>query len=562
MCNKVLTEAAATRLLKWLFYNGCGEKYLGWKSPEYELQDDGSWREIIKSSVQTWSTPEERIKWSPVDNHLKGAFRGVVRGVGETELPFITVDNDRHTGEVSAATHIGEVIETGRLLTSRYGYLRWTVEVNPRNGSTKFFGFTGRPIPEGTAKDIGAEIHDVLIAAGLGKREVFPANGPKVFLPLRPDKITIIGSGIVPKVMRVRRHAAPVECYSAVAFWTWVKRGQHYDEATLIETLTAACRGLPDAATTAPVVQPRRTNRRKVKTVVAGIADLRSVPDSFIRQQNALLIFCRANKRVVGPEEALGFIQQHRLYTGDWEDGLGRRKSRVSQILDFIAKTFDANKCRSSRPVVTVNLSRFSHWAQICSGWRAADRVTMDEYGRIMRIRDRTVVGSEFLSVFMSVVEYVLITDKNRDDTVPQERAKAIWDDLYRTGQTNVKYCPRKWAICRKRLESMGIIKIDHTHFHGQAMKWWPTDLFPCQPREWKADKVRGMLDAVELGEFLEEKREREQHNSLLQHVAINAEVAAFWASFPPLARGSPGGNDVKTQTIGGARTELLNGQQ
>ena len=81
-------------------------------------------------------------------------------------------------------------------------------------------------------------------------------------------------------------------------------------------------------------------------------------------------------------------------------------------------------------------------------------------------------------------------------------------------------------------------------------MKWWPTDLFPCQPRHWNADKVRGMLDAVELGEFLQEKKEGEEHNSLLQQVAMDREPAPLWASVSTLPRGSPGENDVKTQTI------------
>jgi hypothetical protein len=566
--QKTVTEAGATRLLKWLFYSGCGTKYLAWRFPEYELQDDDSWKEVIAACPQTWTTPENRIKWSPVDCHLRGAFRGVVRDVGETHTPFITVDADRHTADVPAERHIREVMEIGRLLTSRFGHrynLRWAVEVNPRNGSTKFFGFSGRPIPENTAKQIGKEIHDALVAAGLGKREVFPANGPKVFLPLRPDKITIIGSGVVPKVMRRRRDGDPVECYSALAFWTWAKTGRSYDEATLVETLAAACRGLPDVVATVPPqqaeVKTKRTDRtaRRTKTVLSGIADLRGNPDSFSRQRDALLIVCRGNKRVVGVEEALSFIRQHRLYTGGWEEGLGRRTIRVGQILDFIAHTFDADKCRSSHPVIWINLGRFVRWASCCQGWRA-ERVTMDEYGRIMRIKDRTVVGPEFLSVFMAVVEYVLITDRNEDDTVPQERAKAIWDDLYRTGQTNVKYCPRKWAICRNKLESMGIIKIDHTHFHGQAMRWWPTDLFPCQPKQWKAGKVRGMLDPVELGDFLEERRQRELHNSLLQHIAINGDIVQVWASFPPPARGSPWENDFNSQAISIFETETQAG--
>jgi hypothetical protein len=553
MCVKTLSESDAARLLKWLFYNGCGGKVLGWAFPEYELQDDGSWEKVRDGGPKTWDVPEDRVKWSPVDNHLKGAFRGVVRNVGETALPFITVDLDRHSGEVSTARHIGEVLQAGRLLTSRYRFLRWAVEINPQSGSAKFFGFTGRPIPEDAAKEIGQEIHQALIAAGLGRREVFPANAPKVFLPCRQDKITIIDSGVVPKVMRLRRHADPVECYSAVAFWKWVKAGRSYSEAVLVEAMAAACRHLPDSASLQGLAKSaanaselsdsvviagsdtqsgERPRRRKTKSVSVG--DLRSEPDSLVRQREALLMFCRANKKVVSTDEALRFIQQQRLYTGDWDEGLRRRTTRIAQILEFIAKTFDAEKCNSSRPVVTLNLTKFDRWARICTGWRGPERVTVDEYGRIVRKRDRTVVGPKFLSVFMSIVEYLLIIDKNQDDTVPQERAKAIWDNLYRTGQTSVKYCPRKWAICRNRLEAMGIFRIDHTHFYGQAMKWWPTASFPSRGR------ARSMLDPVELREFLKERRKREEHNSLLQHFAINREPEPAPAPDWPLARGSP----------------------
>jgi hypothetical protein len=294
----------------------------------------------------------------------------------------------------------------------------------------------------------------------------------------------------------------------------------------------------------------KRTKPKATRTVLSGIAELRSIPDSFARQREALLIFCRGNKRVVTVSEALDFIRLQQLFTGDWEEGLRRRTIRVGQILDYIANTFDANKCRASKPVITVNLGRFGQWARICTGWRGPEQVSVDEYGRIIRRQERTVVGQNFLSVFMAVVEYCLILDKNKDDTVPQERAKAIWDDLYRTKETTVKYSPRKWAICRNKLESMGIIRIDHEYSHGQAMRWWPTDLFPCQPNNWRAEKVRGMLDPVEIGDFLEENRQREELNSLWQQVAISEGPVPAWDSFPPFARGSPGENDFKIETI------------
>jgi hypothetical protein len=323
-----------------------------------------------------------------------------------------------------------------------------------------------------------------------------------------------------------------------------VKTGRSYNEPSLVETLAAACRGLPDVPQTTTV--ETRAKTQEIKTSIRGrsvhgLSDLQNDPDSFRRQRNALLVSCRANRRVIGTDEALGYIQQHGLYTGDWEEGLGRRTIRVGQILDYIAKTFDPSRCRSTRPI---SLGRFRRWASLCQGWRGPDRVALDEYGRVCRGKNRTVVGPDFLAVFMAVVEYLLIVDKNEDDTVPQERAKAIWTDLYITGQTTVRYCPRKWAICRNKLEALGIIRIDHTHYHGQAMKWWPTDRFPSQ----RTEKVRGMLDAVEPEVFQKVIREKKGHNTLWQQVAISQMPVVGFPSHHPLPRGSPTTNDANNQ--------------
>lgn len=89
--------------------------------------------------------------WNPLLDHLQGCFRGLVAKDSEF-VPFITVDLDRHSDNVFSLVHILEVLATGRLLTTKFfnslGYrLNWCVEVNPRNGSVKFFGWAHRPIP-------------------------------------------------------------------------------------------------------------------------------------------------------------------------------------------------------------------------------------------------------------------------------------------------------------------------------------------------------------------------------------------------------------------------------
>ena len=358
--SKELTEAGATRLLKWLFYSGCGNRYLGWRLFEYELLPDNTEKLVVVGGARTWPTPtgEKRRYWNPVFEHLKGYPRGVCRGRGETSLPFVSVDLDRHDGSIPAKAHIAAVLAAGRILKNRFGFLRWLVEVNPENGSCKFFGFTGKPIPAERAWEISKTIHTELTEAGLGNREVFPHNSPQVFLPFREGKSTIIDSGVLGQCIRRRKRNDYFESfatYSVLAFVRWLRNGGNYDEQTLLKTLGEACRNVPDTAgeivAVPPMAQPPlptsspAEDKIPVKVVSSGV-DLQQEPDSFIRQRVALLALCRRNHRVVLVEEALDHIRENKLYTGDWEMNRAARRVRARQILSFISQSFDPALCQ------------------------------------------------------------------------------------------------------------------------------------------------------------------------------------------------------------------------
>jgi hypothetical protein len=224
------TDSSATKYLKWFFYNNCANRYLGWRFKEVEIYPDYTEKLIVPAGARIWETPEDKIRWNPVWEHLKGCPRGVCRGRNEKFLPFVSVDLDRHDGTVSTKIHINNVLKTGRLLRKHYGCLRWLVEVNPQNGSSKFFGFKNRPIPVTEANEISRNIHNLLIEAGIGKREVFPHNSPQVFLPFRTGKTTIIDTGVLGKCNRRRRvddEYENFETYSALAFIQWLQNGTH-----------------------------------------------------------------------------------------------------------------------------------------------------------------------------------------------------------------------------------------------------------------------------------------------------------------------------------------------
>ena len=287
----------------------------------------------------------ERIRWNPVWLHLKGCPRGVCRGQGERFVPFVTVDLDRHDGQVLVKDHCQAVLKTGGLLKRNYGFLHWLVEVNSRNGSTKFFGFAGQPIPIDQANLLSRDISESLVANGIGPREVFPYNSPQVFLPMRQGKTTIIDTGVLGQAERRRDNSKgqreKFTTYSAVKFLDWLRRGRSFDDTTLERVLISACLQLPDTPAPSPKVATVLLDSTKKPTkAVSTPANVRNEPDSFVRQREALLEFCRRNRRVVSGEEGLEFIRTNILYTGSWEDNEAKRRMRVGQILLFIAQNF------------------------------------------------------------------------------------------------------------------------------------------------------------------------------------------------------------------------------
>jgi hypothetical protein len=302
----------------------------------------------------------------------------------------------------------------------------------------------------------------------------------------------------------------------------WLRCGQSYDEPSLKRVLITACLQLPDRPTiTPPKVIPLPSKKTPIKPVISP-SNLKDEPDSFIRQRKGLMELCRRNRRVISVEEGLAFIKGNNLFTGAWGQNQAKRKVRVGQILSFIAKSFDPSLCTGVRH--EINFNKFDSWSKkhCKDGWRSPTKKWLDEYGNIFtKQRSRTVADWQFVSIFLSLTEYLVGQDKNSDETVPTARIQSLWNLLFEQGVISVQYCPRKMKIARDTLERMGVLKIDHCYFRGQAMKWWTGLSFPGLGL-WKSKKAKGLLEAVALTDFLLREKKRNIHNSLLQQAILN----------------------------------------
>jgi hypothetical protein len=115
-------------------------------------------------------------------------------------------------------------------------------------------------------------------------------------------------------------------------------------------------------------------------------------------------------------------------------------------------------------------------------------------------------VNSQFASAALSIMEFCLVESPNEDGSLPQARAEELWSRCYEGGQVQVRFCEKRWAICRDWLERQGVIKIvDRNWRRGKAMRWEVGDGFSRLPQWWKREPKPSLLEPVPLEEFLGE---------------------------------------------------------
>jgi hypothetical protein len=222
------------------------------------------------------------------------------------------------------------------------------------------------------------------------------------------------------------------------------------------------------------------------------LVDLASEPDSFERQKEALFRYSRYLKRVPTVDEAMQYLRDQCLFTGTWEENLDRRAARVSSILNWIANTFDANKCAKG----SVNVGKFDEWAKkkFPNGLIYTKRKKhLSAEGEIVEFHQNIRITTNFIACFMAIAEFSLLIDKNQDDTVPGDRGEGLWKAFFAKGLLSVKFCDRKWAACRDALDEFDIIRITNRNFYrGKAMEWDVGRFFPGLGL-WKGKKHRGV---------------------------------------------------------------------
>lgn len=521
-----LTEAKATKLLERYLYNGCGKSYLGWKFAEYEIEADDTEVLIGSGGCRVWQFEnDEPPQWwkrqrnqdkhfldyvEPLWLHLKKCFRGLVVDNQTTHVPLIAVDPDRHTG-LPTEEFITWVQIVADIFEAETPDFRISAEVNSANGSTKFFAWpvNGEPIQLEQAKEIACRIHDRIEQESGKKVEVFPHNMPNLRLPLHPEKSTIIDSGLLGTAIRRKgREKQKFETHSVVEFINWLASGENYDRQCLLRVVQESCANLPDEPVPANAPKefapensesasqcksPRRTRSARPPAdsgrspeyqelaTPLSIRKLQEESNSWNRQRDALLIACRKAKRVLENEEALDFIHQHKLYTGEWGQNEERRRRRVEDILKIIGKTFDPKKCSTgSRFEFDVTKYRLFTQQHLPDRIKHIERKGLvRETGEIHHYSRYVIATNEDIACWMAINEFCRTTSLQDDGGVPEDRAEKIWEAIHRAGKVKHKWCVKRWRLIRDHLHERKIVICDYESDRNKAYCYQPGQFHP-----------------------------------------------------------------------------------
>jgi hypothetical protein len=267
------TETEATTLLEYMVWDHSHEDHYITEATVDGIRQRKTWKSEISTPTLT--------------THLAGErYFGVKKGWMTMQ---IAPELDRHSGEVPGEYHVVMAMRVGQVLTRRFPHLRFAPEVNPRNGSVKFFGWLPDYLPiaqaEGVAEEVRSVLQQELPEYDFSRMELYPSSSPQIFAPLRADKITVIGSGILEKVKKYRmekydgkKRRSYYEAHSCANYLNWILFSEtQYNEEVFGQVLREAVARCPDKPPVEAKPAPKKMATKKKQPSPGGMGSIGSL---------------------------------------------------------------------------------------------------------------------------------------------------------------------------------------------------------------------------------------------------------------------------------------------
>jgi hypothetical protein len=255
------TEKEATTLLEYMVWDHSHEDHYITEATVDGVRQRKTWKSEISTPTLT--------------THLTGErYFGVKKGRMTMQ---IAPELDRHGGDVPGEQHVIKTLKIGQVLSKRFPRLRFAPEIKPKNGSVKFFGWLPDYLPiklaEGVAEEVRTVLQQELPEYDFSRMEIYPSSSPQIFAPLRADKITVIGSGVLGKVKKYRmenyrgkKRRAYYEVHSCADYLNWIYLSDtQYDQSEFEKVLRQAVACCPDkpASEAKPATKKMATKKKQ-----------------------------------------------------------------------------------------------------------------------------------------------------------------------------------------------------------------------------------------------------------------------------------------------------------
>jgi hypothetical protein len=240
-----LTISQADKLLcNWLWFgtdpdSHIIERWYDGKSPLLVTEVARKDKQARKSRRRYTVFRDEFAHYKGWGKHQKGqTLYGPVKG---DKTSFLKVDFDRHSGNVPGKGHAEKPISFLDSLRA-YPALRIIPEIDPLNASAALWLFLPRPWAIEKAKELADRLREETGFIG----EIYPDNCPQVYLPFRPDKLTVIDTGICPTRILRARDGWEYDVYDTREIVAYLRRQTFPDVETVKQALAEGILNLPD----------------------------------------------------------------------------------------------------------------------------------------------------------------------------------------------------------------------------------------------------------------------------------------------------------------------------
>ncbi len=443
--------------------------------------------------------PSLAEKWNPfVSHHVSDKAMGICTGNGATHVPFIPPDLDHHKGtKKTFPIFRHKVKETIELITSLSGWVI-SAEINPIDCSVKFFMWAKniKRIEIGLAREKAREVRS-LISDKIGEDvEVFPDNCQNIMLPLHSGKITIVADGVLAKVAHKRKLPDKYEPkkyryhkfqqWSCAAYIEFLHAGENFCETTFFEQLDLCAKNLPDdieeqqPATSVERLSPlnMQTPKKRASDIrsfsggvlsSASLDDIREMPNAREKDLAFALLACRKSGYVLSVPEFLEIKERYKMFNGTWAE-TSLRVNRAKGILAYIAKTFDATKCKTSGKSFNVKPDDYRDIANKNFPERMKQKKCYTNH-KDLRPDMTAYKSAKYVSadrndacLYLAITDYCRTTAKLEDGGVPEDRAKEIWQCL-----SDKSWNQSRWAMLRDHFHKLQIVTCDYIKRTGKA---------------------------------------------------------------------------------------------